>query len=78
MLPEAATEDLLYVSNLQNVAVYSYPEGKRVGTLKGFYRPFGECVNSTGDVFIANQNTIVEYLSPYGAARDRYRISRQA
>jgi hypothetical protein len=62
MLPEAASEDLLYVSNLQNVKVYSYPEGKHVGTLRGFYRSLGECVDdSTGDVFIANQDTIVEY-----------------
>jgi hypothetical protein len=29
--------------------------------LRGFYRPHGECVNSAGDVFIANQDTIVEY-----------------
>jgi|HubBroStandDraft_2_1064218.scaffolds.fasta_scaffold04397_4 hypothetical protein len=62
MLPEAKSEDLLYVSNLQNVKVYSYPAGKHVGTLRGFYRSLGECVdNSAGDVFIANQDTIVEY-----------------
>lgn len=61
MAPEAATEDLLYVSNLQNVAVYSYPKGRRVGTLKGFFSPNGECVDSVGDVFIANQDTVVEY-----------------
>jgi hypothetical protein len=61
MLPEAKSEDLLYASNLQNVTVYSYPAGKHVGTLKGFYRPYGECVDSTGDVFIANQDTLVEY-----------------
>jgi hypothetical protein len=43
------------------VTVYSYPGGKHVGTLKGFYRPYGECVDSGGDVFIANQDTVVEY-----------------
>jgi hypothetical protein len=61
MASEAATDDLLYVSNLQNVTVYSYPGGKHVGTLKGFYRPYGECVDSAGDVFIANEDTVVEY-----------------
>ena len=34
MPPQAATEDLLYVSNLHNVAIFSYPQGKRVGTLR--------------------------------------------
>ena len=62
MAPEAATKDLIYVSNLQNVKVYSYPAGKHVGTLAGLNSPNGECVdNSAGDVFIANQDTIVEY-----------------
>ena len=36
-------------------------EGKHVGTLKGFYRPSGECVDNAGDVFIANEDTVVEY-----------------
>jgi hypothetical protein len=61
MLPVAKSEDLIYVSNLQNVKVFSYPKGKHVGTLRGFYAPNGECVDSAGDVFIANQDTIVEY-----------------
>ena len=61
MAPEAGTDDLLYVSNLQNVTVYSYPKGRHVGTLRGFYRPYAECTDSAGDVFIANQDTVVEY-----------------
>lgn len=61
MSPEAAGDDLLYISNVQNVTVYSYPKGKHVGTLRGFYRPLGECSDSAGDVFIANQDTVVEY-----------------
>jgi len=54
MLPEAKADDLLYISNVYTVTVYSYPKGKHVGTLKGFYEPFGECSDSAGNVFIAN------------------------
>lgn len=61
MDPSATRDDLLYVSNLQNVTVYSYRRGKHVGTLRGFYRPLGECTDRSGDVFIANQDTVVEY-----------------
>ena len=79
MLPEAKTEDLLYISNVYTVTVYSYPKGKHVGTLRGFYQPLGECVDQAGNVFIANGDTILEYahggkkaiqtltLSGYGA-----------
>jgi hypothetical protein len=59
--PEAKSESLIYVSDSYTVTVYSYPLGKLVGTLKHFYRPSGECVDSAGDVFIANEDTIVEY-----------------
>jgi hypothetical protein len=54
MLPEAKGEDLLYTSNSWTVTVYSYPKGRHVGTLRHFYRPLGECVDTAGDVFIAN------------------------
>lgn len=64
MLPEAATQDLLYVANSTTVTVYSYPQGKHVGTLKHFYAPQGECVNETGNIFITNFGSaqIFEYL----------------
>src|ERR1700728_389190 len=55
MLPEAKSEDLLYVSNYANgtVTVYSYKAGKLVGTLSGLRLPTGLCTNKRGDVFIA-------------------------
>jgi hypothetical protein len=61
MLPEAKSEDLLYISNVNTVTIYTYPRGKHVGTLKGFYRAVGECADNAGDVFIANLDTISEY-----------------
>jgi hypothetical protein len=61
-MPEAKTEDLLYISNAYTVTVYSYPKGKLVGTLRHFLRPLGECSDQTGDVFIANgAGQIFEY-----------------
>jgi hypothetical protein len=61
MASEAATEDLIYVSNLKNVKVYSYRAGKHVGTLRGFYEASGECVDSAGDVFVADGDFVAEY-----------------
>lgn len=61
MLPEAKSSDLLYVTNVQTVTVYSYPRGKHVGTLKNFYRPEAECADSRGNVFIGDGDEVVEY-----------------
>jgi hypothetical protein len=53
MLPEAATDNLLYVSDLGSnaIMVYTYPPGgyKFVGVITGPSQPMGECVD-------ANQN----------------------
>ena len=54
MLPEAQTQDLLYVANSTTVTVYSYPGGQHLRTLYHFYDPQGECVDKNGDVFITN------------------------
>jgi hypothetical protein len=51
---EAVSDDLVYVSNAYTVTVYSYPQGKLVGTLRGFLRPLGDCADAAGSVFIAN------------------------
>jgi hypothetical protein len=66
MLPEALSEDLLYVGgNSGDVTAYSYPKGRLVGTLKNpyFFLPAGECVDKAGDVFITDlgANKIFEY-----------------
>jgi hypothetical protein len=54
MLPEAKSEDLLYVTNYSYISVYSYPQDKLVGILNGFRSSVGECVDSKGDIVITN------------------------
>lgn len=65
MAPDAKKKSLLYVSNYNrnDVVVYSYPRGKKEGTLTGFDLPAGECSDKAGDVFIADflASEIVEY-----------------
>ena len=54
MRPEAKSGSLLYVSDgSASVYIYSYPQLKLTGTLKGFSQPLGECVNKNGAVWIA-------------------------
>jgi hypothetical protein len=44
MLPEATSQDLLYVTNYYYTSVYSYPTLKLVGVLKDFKSTVGDCV----------------------------------
>lgn len=55
--------DLLYVSDhtTNDVYMYSYPGGKRVGTLTGFYTPNGMCADAAGDVWITQFAQVAEY-----------------
>lgn len=63
MRPAAKYGDLLYVSNLSEVNVYSYPQDELQGRLTGFSQAGGECSDRKGDVFITDggTGTIVEY-----------------
>jgi hypothetical protein len=63
MASDAATQDLLYVSDIRWVDVYSYPEGKLEGVLHHFYIAQGMCVDQKGDVFVTDlgYNKIFEY-----------------
>lgn len=65
MAPRAKTQNLLYISDdgTNDVYVYSWPKGKLLGTLTGFSYPQGECVDKSGDVWIANLGTkqMLEY-----------------
>lgn len=55
MLPEAKSEDLLYVVDIRRVLVYSYPQGHLVGTLNHLYAPAGDCVDAAGNVWILDE-----------------------
>src|SRR5579863_1388101 len=61
----ARASALLYVSDTVtgDVYVFSYPKGKLVQTLTGFADPAGECVDATGNVFVANtgSSNVLEY-----------------
>ncbi len=63
MSPEAKTENLLYVSNVSDITVYSYPKGKLVGTLSNFDKPYGECVDAKGNIYVTDSSfgLIFEY-----------------
>jgi hypothetical protein len=54
MAPDAVTQDLLYVTDVKTVTVYSYPQGKLEGKVKGFYQATGECVDKKGHVFVVD------------------------
>lgn len=61
----ATSGDLLYVidSFRSTVDIYAYPENTLVGSLTGFTRPSGLCVDRSGNVFVTDlkANDIVEY-----------------
>lgn len=47
--------DLLYASAVDEVFVFSYPAGKLVQTLSGFYQAAGLCTDASGNVFVTNE-----------------------
>lgn len=71
MAPEAASEDLLYLSDVaaNDVKVYSFRKGRLVGTLTGFGKPRGECADEAGNVWIADieGRDVIEY--PHGGLK---------
>jgi hypothetical protein len=66
MLPEAKSEDLLYVSDLYGVHVFSYPKGLLVGNIGGFASPAGLCSDKAGDVFVTDTPTYHVYEYAHG------------
>ena len=61
MLPGAKNEDLIYATGgCGGTCVLSYPEGKLVGSLN-VGATAGACADTSGNVYIANQNTVLEF-----------------
>jgi hypothetical protein len=80
MLPEAKSEDLLYVTSqsfhpANEVLVFSYPGEQLVGKLAGFKEADGSCTDAAGDVFIADIGAaeVVEYAHGGSKAIKRLR-----
>lgn len=69
MLPEAKNDDLLYVANVYTITVYSYPKGKLVGTLQDFEKPYGECVDKNGNVYITDSSFAKIYEYAHGGTK---------
>ncbi len=69
MAPDAASQDLLYVSNCCDVTVYSYPQGRLEGRLKSFFIAAGECVDKAGDVFITDVGAGRVYEYAHGGTK---------
>jgi len=69
MLPEATSEDLLYIAANRVVVVYSYPQGKLVGTLRRFYLADDGCVDKRGDVYIMNLGWGLVYEYAHGGTK---------
>ncbi len=67
--PDAAAQNLLYVSSHSWVSVYTYPAGKMVGKLKGFYLPSGQCVDTSGNVFITDFGKSRVYMYAHGGSK---------
>ncbi len=66
---DAITQNLLYVSNVRTVTVYSYPRGKVEGTLRRFYIATGECVDKKGDVFVVDDGFGKVFMYAHGGMK---------
>jgi hypothetical protein len=61
--PDAASQDLLYVSDGRTVTVYSYPQGRLLGTLKHFNDATRMCADKNGNIYVVDDSyyKIFEY-----------------
>ncbi|HEX3458680.1 MAG TPA: hypothetical protein VHR97_12060 [Candidatus Baltobacteraceae bacterium] len=80
MQPQAKQTDLLYLSDVESndVAVYSYPKGRLVGTLTGFAQPRAECADSQGNVWISDAGTASISEFAHGATTPTKALSTPA
>jgi hypothetical protein len=64
MLPEAKRENLLYISDLYGLHVYSYPKGVYVGDVGAY--GYGLCSDRAGDVFVTDTPVYQVYEYAHG------------
>ncbi len=69
ILPEAKSEDLLYISDYYGVHIFSYPKARHVGDIYGFASPAGLCSNQSGDVFVTDTQTYHVYEYAHGSTK---------
>jgi hypothetical protein len=68
---KAAPATLLYVSDAGTgtVGVYAFPKGRKVGMLKGFTQPMGECVDLSGNFYVTDQAAMKIYEFAHGKSK---------
>jgi hypothetical protein len=68
---KAAPATLLYVSDAGTgtVGVYAFPKGRKVGMLKGFTQPMGECVDLGGNLYVTDQAAMKIYEFAHGKSQ---------
>ena len=71
MLPDAKGKNLLYAVSDDVVDVYTYPDGKLIGSLGWFNAVVGICVNKAGDVFIPVFGDYRIYEYPHGGTTQK-------
>lgn len=70
MSPDAKRHDLLYVSDdAGSLYVYTYPQGKLVGTIAGLDGPGGLCSDSAGNVYVPQTNAQDVVVYPHGGRK---------
>jgi hypothetical protein len=64
LLPEAKSEDLIYaVGGCGGTCILSYPKGKLVGEIPGYFSNYFEalCSDSNGNVYLTDDTQVVEF-----------------
>jgi hypothetical protein len=68
---KASKGTLLYVSDpgTATVGVFTFPKGRRIGTLKGFTQPMGECVDLSGNLYVTDKAALKIYEFAHGKSK---------
>lgn len=66
---DTKNKDLIYVTNVTSVLIYSFPNGKYLGELKAFKNASGACSDAKGNVFFTDVTTGDIYKYPHGARK---------